>query len=136
MSQKVSPGGLFRRLFTCPSNPEVSTISDNSDEAPTQHRTVRFGGEKSSRLRKRRPKDDRFRSASNICQSREFAAAENRLSTSECQLSGFCFYCRIRIKSLEFSYLIQLIPRLWSDESVFWDRILNNYHLRTYLINN
>jgi hypothetical protein len=94
MSQKVSPGGLFRRLFTCPSAPEVSTISDDhSDEFPVQNPTS--GGAAKNRrgryLKKRRnEKDDRFRSASNILNSPDLLTLpeNSRLSNSECQLSG------------------------------------------------
>ena len=92
MSQKVSPGGIFRRLFTCPSAPEVSTISDDhSDEFPVQNPTSGAKNRRGRYLKKRRnEKDDRFRSASNILNSPDLLTLpeNNRLSTSECHLLG------------------------------------------------
>jgi hypothetical protein len=82
MSQRVS---LFRRLFTCPSNPEVSTISDQSDE---NLESASFSGKAKFRAKKRRSKADLFRSAANLSNADEFQAAANRLSASENQLTG------------------------------------------------
>ena len=100
MSQKPS-SSFFRRIFTCPSNPEIATISDQSDEA----QAMPFPGKSRLKTKKnRRQKDERFRSATNISQNRDlvgaassdrFSASNNRLtasnnrfSASENQLAG------------------------------------------------
>ena len=88
MNRKLSPGGLFRRLFTCPSAPEVSNISDSSDEVPTQKLVTKPRG----RLKKRKEKDERFRSVADLQFSQEFQENSQRLSTSENQLSGRVFF--------------------------------------------
>ena len=90
MSRKLSPGGLFRRLFTCPSAPEVSNISDSSDEVPTQKLVTKPRG----RLKKRKEKDERFRSVADLQFSQEFQDNSQRLSTSENQLSGRVFFIK------------------------------------------
>jgi hypothetical protein len=81
MSQKV---GFFRRIFHCPSNPEVSTISDESDD----DRPSPSPGKPRFRKKNRRQRDDRFRSATNISENRRYPVSRNRLSASENHLAG------------------------------------------------
>lgn len=93
MSQKPS-SSFFRRIFTCPSNPEIATISDQSDEA----QAMPFPGKSRLKTKKnRRQKDERFRSATNISQNRDlvgaassdrFSASENRLTASNNRLTA------------------------------------------------
>ena len=115
MSRKLSPGGLFRRLFNCPSAPEVSNISDSSDEVPTQKLVTEPRG----RLKKRKERDERFRSVADLQFSQEFQDNSQRLSTSENQLSGrVVFYQMQKYSSLQVT--LDDTDPIFATSRVFW----------------
>ena len=99
---------FFRRIFTCPSNPEVNTVSDESDTDPREPEPL------PGKSRFRAKKNRRFRSANNIAGNRGISAARNRLSASENHLAGSGMF-QIRQKLLVWTsnQACFVIIRLW-----------------------